>query len=115
MLQEYGDVITDWSIHNDMRINARKAKEMIICFCRNDNHVTSIPRNSIDANDIGRAHKPKYNGISLYGHLTSKVTTTIQPFMLIPKLVSTVQRIEPSVLQYGHLLIIKVTFAQSRV
>ena len=38
MLQESPDIITDWSRHNDMRINATKTKEMIICFCRNDNH-----------------------------------------------------------------------------
>ena len=59
MLQESGDVITDWSIHNDMRINARKTKEIIICFCRNDNPVTSIPLRSIDANDIGRVAQAK--------------------------------------------------------
>ena len=29
MLQESADVITDWSRRNDMRINARKTKEMI--------------------------------------------------------------------------------------
>ena len=27
MLQESADIITDWSRHNDMRINARKTKE----------------------------------------------------------------------------------------
>ena len=30
MLQESADIITDWSRHNDMRINATKTKEMII-------------------------------------------------------------------------------------
>ena len=44
MLQESADIITDWSRHNDMRINATKTKEMIICFGRNDNHVAPIPR-----------------------------------------------------------------------
>ena len=47
MLQEYADIITDWYLnrHKDMRIiNARKTKEMIICFCRNDNQFASIPR-----------------------------------------------------------------------
>ena len=44
MLQESADIITDWSRHNGMRINARKTKEIIICFCRNDNNVASIPR-----------------------------------------------------------------------
>ena len=32
MLQESADIITDWSRHNDMRINATQTKEMIICF-----------------------------------------------------------------------------------
>ena len=30
MIQESADVITDWSRCNDMRINARKTKEIII-------------------------------------------------------------------------------------
>ena len=54
MLQESADIITDWSRNNDMRINATKTKEMVICFCRNDNHVASIPRIVIDNNDIAR-------------------------------------------------------------
>ena len=33
MLQESADIITDWSRNNDMRINATKTKEMVICFC----------------------------------------------------------------------------------
>ncbi len=48
MLQESADVITYRSRRNDMRINARKTKEIIICFCRNDNHVASIPRIVLD-------------------------------------------------------------------
>ena len=60
MLQESADVITDWSRRNDMRINDRKTKEMIICFCRNDNHVASIPRIVLDDNDIERVTKPKF-------------------------------------------------------
>ena len=39
MLHVSADIITDWSRNNDMRINATKTKEMVICFCRNDNHV----------------------------------------------------------------------------
>ena len=59
MLQESVDAITDWSRRNDMRINARKTKEMIICFCRNDNHVASIPRIVLDDNDIERVTQVK--------------------------------------------------------
>ena len=29
-LQEYADIITDWSRNNDMRINATKTKEMVM-------------------------------------------------------------------------------------
>ena len=51
MLQESADIITDWSRNNGVRINATKTKEMVICFCRNDNHVASIPRIVIDNNE----------------------------------------------------------------
>ena len=51
MLQVSADIITDWSRNNDMRINATKTKEMVICFCRNDYHVASMPRVVIDNND----------------------------------------------------------------
>ena len=58
MLQESADIITDWSRNNDMRINAIQTKETI-CFCRNDNHVASIPRIVIDNNDIARVTQAK--------------------------------------------------------
>ena len=54
MLQESADIITDWSRHNDIRINTRKTKEMIICFGSNDNHVASIPRIVLGDNDTER-------------------------------------------------------------
>ena len=59
MLQESADSITDWSRHNEMRINARETKDKIICFCRNDNHVASIPRIVLDDNDIERVTQAK--------------------------------------------------------
>ena len=65
MLQESADIITDWSRHNYMRINATKTKEMIICFCRNDNHVGSIPRIVIDVNHIERVTHAKVLGVTL--------------------------------------------------
>ena len=64
MLQESADVITDWSRRNDMRINARKTKEIIICVCRNDNHVASIPRIVLDNNDIERVTQAKVLGVT---------------------------------------------------
>ena len=70
MLQESADIITDWSRNNDMRINATKTKEMVICFCRNDNHVASIPRIVIDNNDIARVTQAKVLGVTLSSDLT---------------------------------------------
>ena len=70
MLQDSADIITDWSRNNDMRINATKTKKMVICFCRNDNHVASIPRIVIDNNDIARVTQAKVLGVTLSSDLT---------------------------------------------
>ena len=70
MLQESADIITDWSRNNDMRINATKTKEMVICFCRSVNHVASIPRIVIDNNDIARVTQAKVLGVTLSSDLT---------------------------------------------
>ena len=53
-----------------MHINATKTKEMVICFCRNDNHVASIPRIVIDNNDIARVTQAKVLGVTLSSDLT---------------------------------------------
>ena len=53
-----------------MRINATKTKEMVICFCRNDNHVASIPRIVIDNNDIAPVTQAKVLGVTLSSDLT---------------------------------------------
>ena len=55
---------------NDMHTNARKTKEMIICFCRNDNHVASIPRIVLDDNDIERFTQAKVLGVTLSSDLS---------------------------------------------
>ena len=70
LLQEPADIITYWSRPNDMRINATKTKEMIIYFCRNDNHVESIPRIVIDDNDIERVTYANVLGVTLSADLS---------------------------------------------
>ena len=61
MLHEDAGIITYiMSRHNDMRIHARKTKDMVICFCRNDNHVASIPCIVMDDNAIERVTQLKY-------------------------------------------------------
>ena len=70
MLHESADIIIDWSRNNDMRINATKTKEIVICFCRSGNHVASIPRIVIDNNDIERVTQAKVLGFTLSSDLT---------------------------------------------
>ena len=48
----------------------QKTKEIIICFCRNDNHVASIPRIVIDDNDIERVTQAKVLGVTLSADLS---------------------------------------------
>ena len=43
---------------------------MIICFCRNDNHVASIPRIVLDDNDIERVTQAKVLGVTLSSDLS---------------------------------------------
>ena len=70
MLQASAHIITDLSRHNHMPINARQTKDMIRCFCRNDNHVASIPRIVIDNNDIERVTQSKVLEVTLSADLT---------------------------------------------
>ena len=70
MLQESADIITDWSGHNDMCINDTKTKYMIICFCRNENHVAYIPRMVIYDNDIERVTQANVLTVTLSADLS---------------------------------------------
>ena len=70
MLQESADSITDWSRNNDMRINATTTKRMVICVCRNDNHVAYIPRIVIYNNYIERVTQATVLGVTLSSDLT---------------------------------------------
>ena len=53
-----------------MPTNATKTKEMIICFCRNDTHIASIPRIVIDYNDIEPVTQAKVLGVTLSSDLS---------------------------------------------
>ncbi len=53
-----------------LRINGNKTKEMIICFCRNSDHVNDIPNIRIDGIEIERVEHVKALGVTITSNLT---------------------------------------------
>ncbi len=52
-----------------MRIHGNKTKEMIICFCRNPDHVNDIPYIRIDGTEIERVEHVKVLGATITSNL----------------------------------------------
>ena len=70
ILQQSVDVITNWTRDNDMRVNTTKTKEMMICFCRDETHVTATPTVVIDGNTIERVTQAKVLGVTISADLS---------------------------------------------
>ena len=70
IIQEAADVAANWTKTNDMRINASKTKEMVICFSTNRNLVESMPHIVIDEVDIERVNHAKILGVMVSANLT---------------------------------------------
>ncbi len=51
-LQDSANDVAQWSKENDMRLNPKKTKEMLISFAREPTHVNSVPNINIDGVDI---------------------------------------------------------------
>ena len=64
ILQQSVNVITNWTRYNDMRVNTKKTKEMMRCFCRDETHVTATPTIGIDGNTIERMTQAKVLGVT---------------------------------------------------
>ena len=69
-LQQAADETLSWSKVNDMIINADKTKELVICFCRDADHHTSIPNITMDGNVIEQVSKTKVLGVTITDDLT---------------------------------------------
>ena len=54
-IQDSADIIAQWSIDNDMRINT--SKTMVICFCKDRTYVESLPYIDINGTDINGTEK----------------------------------------------------------
>ncbi len=70
---EFGDSHTQdsthdifaWSDTNQMKLNSQKTKEMIICFCRNDDHHGSTPNIAIYGSVVDRVTEVNILGVTV--------------------------------------------------
>ncbi len=70
ILQQSANIVSDWSVRNDMKINSTKTKEMLICFCKDSDHCRTIPNINVDGNDIERVTTCKILGVTISSNLT---------------------------------------------
>ncbi len=61
--------MNDWSYRNDMRINPQKTKEMVVCFCKEDDHHDNIQPLVIDGTIIERVPHAKVLGVTTSANL----------------------------------------------
>ncbi len=61
--------MSDWSERNDMCINPQKTKEMVVCFCKDEDHHVNMPKLAINETIIERVPHAKVLGVTLSANL----------------------------------------------
>ncbi len=61
--------MSDWSQRNDMCINPQKTKEMVVCFCKDEDHHVNMPKLAINETIIERVSHAKVLGVTLSANL----------------------------------------------
>ena len=70
VLQHSVDVAARWTVHNDMKINSDKSKEMLISFMQDPEFRNTVPRLTIDGNEIDYVQHAKLLGVTISSDLT---------------------------------------------
>ena len=70
VLQHSVDIAARWTLHNDMKINSDKSKEMLISFMQDPDFRSTVPRLIIDGNEIDNVQYAKLLGFTIYSDLT---------------------------------------------
>ena len=70
VIQESVDIACQWSVENDMKINANKTQELLICFCKDSTHAANLPNIVVDDKPVARVNQAKILGIVLSSDLT---------------------------------------------
>ena len=70
VLQHSVGIASRWTVHNDMNINSDKSKGMLISFMRDPEFRNTVPRLTIDGNEIDNVQHAKLLGVTIYSDLT---------------------------------------------
>ena len=70
VLQHSVDITARWTLHNDMKINSDKSKEMLISFMQDSDLRSTVPRLIIDGNEIDDVKYAKLLGVTISSDLT---------------------------------------------
>ena len=70
VLQHSVDIAARWTVHNDMKINSDKSKEMLISFMQDPEFRNTVPRLTIDGNEIYYVQHAKRLGVTISSDLT---------------------------------------------
>ena len=70
VLQHSVDIAARWTVHNDMNINLDKSKEMLISFLQDPEFRNTVPRLTIDGNEIDYVQHAKRVGVTISSDLT---------------------------------------------
>ena len=70
VLQHSDDIASRWTVHNDMKINSDKSKEMQIIFMQDPEFRNTVPRLTLDGNEIYIVQHAKRLGVPISSDLT---------------------------------------------
>ena len=70
VLQHCVDIAARWTLHNDMKINSDKSKEMLISFMQDPDLRSTVPRLIIGGNEIDDVKYAKLLGVTISSDLT---------------------------------------------
>ena len=70
VIQHSVDIAVTWTVHNDMKINPDKSKEMLISFMQGPEFRNTVPRITIDGNEIYNVQHAKLLGVTISSDLT---------------------------------------------
>ena len=70
VLQHSVDIAARWTVHNDMNINSDKSKEMLIRFMQAPEFRNTVPRLTIDGNEIDYVQHATLLGVTISSDLT---------------------------------------------